>query len=789
MTIHAAFFPLSRLVPFATFLVLSIGHVHAEQLPIVAPEAAGLDGENLAVIPGMVQEEIEKGNLPGAVVIIGRRNLVAYCQAFGHRQLEPTPEVMTTDTVFDMASITKPVATATSVMVLVQQGKVRLRDRVSQHLPEFAKNGKEEITVEHLLTHQGGLIPDNRLSDYDDGPELAWQRIWELEPMHGIGKQFVYTDVGFLVLGKLVEQVSGKNIAEFAAENIFGPLEMNDSSYLPAAELGSRIAPTEKLDGNWLRGNVHDPRAARLNGIAGHAGLFSSAHDLALYANMMLTGQAPDGGIVLSRATIGEMTTARDVAGHRRGLGWDMRSKYSSNRGEFYTDSAFGHGGFTGTAMWIDPELDLFVIFLSSRLHPDGVGQVNHLAGRIGTVAAAAIVAPNAAAESRRKQTTSVSPSAKPVLLGIDVLAANAFKQLAGQRVALITNHTGNDRQGRRTIDLLHEAPQVELVSIFSPEHGLQGKLDQSNISDSADEKTGLPVRSLYGKSRRPEASHLEGLDTLVFDIQDIGTRFYTYISTMGLAMEAAAEQGLKFVVLDRPNPLGGIAVEGPVLDLGKESFVGYHPISIRHGMTIGELALMFKEELALQLDLKVIRVEHWRRAQHWDQTGLLWTNPSPNMRSITQAFLYPGIGILETTNVSVGRGTDTPFEVVGAPWIDGRQLAKELNAAGLAGVRFVPIRFTPDSSKHADKLCEGVNIAMIDRNRLQTIDVGLQIACTLRKLYSEQWDVKSLNRLLIDDAVYEAILAGETVAELKRLHKTELEEFQNRRNKYLIYQ
>lgn len=777
--------PLIRSLLLYAFLLTISSCAIATPLPKVAPEAAGLDSEHLELIPTLVEKEIEAGNLPGAVVLVGRSGVVAYCEAFGHRQLEPTMEPMTVDTIFDMASITKPVATATSVMKLVQEGKVRLRDRVSQYLPEFAANGKKEITIEHLLTHQGGLVPDNRLADYLEGPELAWQRIWELEPVHGVAKRFVYTDVGFLVLGKLVERVSGQNIAEYSQENIFRPLGMKDTGYLPRRELWNRVAPTEKQDGKWLRGTVHDPRAAALNGIAGHAGLFSTAQDLALYANMMLTGRAMDGQTVLSRPTIQEMTTARDVAGQRRGLGWDMRSKYSSNRGELYSQAAFGHGGFTGTAMWIDPELDLFVIFLSSRLHPDGVGQVNDLAGRIGTVAAASIRSP-----SHRNQPVYVSNTTrtKSLLLGIDVLVEQNFKLLEGRRVGLITNHTGLDSQGRRTIDLLHRSPQVELVSIFSPEHGLQGKLDQSNISDSVDQPTGLPVRSLYGKSRRPRPADLEEIDTLVFDIQDIGTRFYTYISTMGLAMEAAAEQDLQFVVLDRPNPLGGIRVEGPVLDEGQESFVGHHPISIRHGMTIGELAEMFRSESKLQIDLQVVPVKNWQRDQAWDETGLLWTNPSPNMRSVTQAFLYPGIGILETTNISVGRGTDTPFEVIGAPWIDAVQLAMELNAAGLPGVRFVPLRFTPNSSKHANKLCEGVNIALIDRDGLQPVDVGLQIACTLRRLYSDDWDASNLNRLLIDAAVYEGIRSGKTLAHIKRLYAQELHQFKSRRSAFLKY-
>lgn len=755
-------------------------------LPTAAPDAVGLAGEQLQAISGLVEEEIEAGNLPGAVVLIGRRGVVAYCEAFGYRQLEPSEERMTVDTIFDMASITKPVATATSVMLLVQRGEVRLRDPISRHIPEFAANGKKKITVEQLLTHQGGLVPDNSLSDYQSGMDQAWQNIWALKPVHGIGKKFVYTDVGFLVLGELVHRVTGKNVAEFAAESIFQPTGMVDSGYLPKPSLHQRVAPTEKQNSKWLRGEVHDPRASLLEGVAGHAGLFSTAHDLALYANMMLTGKTQGGATILAPSTIGEMTTARDVAGQKRGLGWDMRSKYSSNRSELFSQSAFGHGGFTGTAMWIDPELDLYVIFLSSRLHPDGVGSVNDLAGRIGTVAAGAIVGPNNH-EPSNSAGRSVSRQA-PVSLGIDVLLQEDFKRLEGRRVGLITNHTGLDSQGRRTLDLLHEADKVELVSIFSPEHGLQGKLDQPNINDTREEKTNLPVYSLYGESRGPESERLTNIDTLVFDIQDIGARFYTYISTMGNAMKAAAEHDLKFVVLDRPNPLGGELVEGPILDAGLESFVGFHTIAVRHGMTIGELAKMFREELDLDLELEIVEIKNWRRQDYWDRTGLVWTNPSPNMRSLAQAVLYPGIGLLETTNVSVGRGTDTPFEVLGAPWIDEIQLAAELNSRNLPGVRFVPIRFTPNTSKHANKECSGVNISVVDRKVFLPVETGLAVADTIRQLYPDAWSMERFNRLLCDRQVFDGIAAGTPLSKVMQDYAEEHNDFLERRSKFLLY-
>lgn len=757
------------------------------ELPQVAPEAVGLDGRVLDRIDKLVAEEIDKGKLPGCVVMIGRQGVVAFARAYGHRQLKPERQAMTLDTVFDMASLTKPMATATSIMILVERGQVRLRDPVATYIPEFAQNGKDAITVEHLLTHQGGLVPDNPLADYQHGTEEAWKRIWAQKLRTDAGQEFIYTDVGFLVLGELVHRTSGKTVAQFAKENIYEPLHMDDTGYLPGLALRERAAPTEQRDGRWLRGEVHDPRAALLGGVAGHAGLFSSANDLALYANMILQNGTVGDARIMSPATLAEMMRPRDIAGQLRALGWDVRTKYSSNRGELFSRRARGHGGFTGTALWIDPELDLFVVFLSNRVHPDGSGSVNDLAGRIGTVAAAAIVGKNKRHQNR-KQTSKVTESAQSVLLGIDVLERDNFRPLTGRRVGLITNHTGMNRDGVRTIDLLHAAPQVQLVSIFSPEHGLQGKLDVSDIADTRDETTNLPVHSLYGESRRPEPEDLKGLDTLVFDIQDIGTRFYTYISTMGLAMEAAAEHGLRFVVLDRPNPIGGTLVEGPILDVGKESFVGFHPMPVRHGMTVGELARMLRMQRGWDLDLQVVPIENWHRGDYWDATGITWTNPSPNMRSLTQALLYPGIGLLETTNLSVGRGTDSPFEILGAPWIDAQQLARELNQSGLEGVRFVPIRFTPDASRFVDQLCQGVNIVVTDRKQVRPVDIGLQIACTLRKLYPQDWDMSRFDRLLASQKVFDSIRGGSAPESLASLYAPELEAFRVQRREFLLY-
>ena len=737
-----------------------------------------MDSRRLAEIDRVVADGIKAGNLPGCVVKIGRQGKIVFSRAYGHRLIEPRRVAMTTDTLFDLASLTKPVATATSVMVLVGQGKVRLDDPVAKHVPEFAAAGKEKITVFQLLTHQGGLIPDNSLKEYADGPAKAWERILAAKPYVAPGSKFVYTDMGFIVLAELVRRVSGKDVHEFSQENTFRPLGMADTGYLPDARLRRRAAPTEKRNGRWMQGEVHDPRAHRLGGVAGHAGLFSTTTDLAVYAQMMLGGGEYAGVRVLDRKIVEQMTRSYQVPGGLRGLGWDKRSGYSSNRGGSFSPRAFGHGGFTGTSTWIDPGLDLFVIFLSSRLYPDGKGAVNPIAGRIGTIAADSI-----------QEAPPTNSPVSSVLTGIDVLRRDGFRQLAGRRVGLITNQTGISRDGVSTVRLLDEAKNVRLVALFSPEHGLEGKLDTANIPDGLDKVTRRPVYSLYGKTRTPTADALAGIDTLVFDIQDIGTRFYTYISTMGLAMRAAAEHKVRFVVLDRPNPIGGVEVAGPVLDAGREAFVGFHTLPVRHGMTAGELARMFNHEMKIGADLQVIRMEGWRRSELLDATGLIWVNPSPNMRSLSEALLYPGIGLLETTNLSVGRGTDTPFEVFGAPWLDGTHLARELNTAGLPGVRFVPIRFTPESSVFNGQPCNGVNVIVTDRKVFRPVAAGLAIACTLRRLYPKTWNAAKYDRLLRNRTALDALLAGKSAAEIEQGSQAGLEEFCRRRRQFLLYE
>lgn len=732
---------------------------------LAASVSAELDRARLVLLDTLVEDAIRDGRLPGAVVVVGHAGEIVYERAFGARAVDGPPEAMTPDTIFDLASLTKVVATTTSVMILVEEGRLRLRDRVATYLPEFSSHGKDRITIEHLLTHVSGLRPDLPLEEVFEGADTAIARAADEVPEAGPGERFVYSDINFFVLGEIVRRVTGQTLDQFARDRIFRPLGMRDTGFNPPASLRPRIAPTEPCaplawpcggDGAvMLRGRVHDPTARRMGGVAGHAGLFSTAGDLARFCRMLLGAGTLDDVRILAPLTVARMTrvsTPPQMA-DRRGLGWDLDSRFSSNRGDLFSFGSYGHTGFTGTSLWLDPASDTFVVFLSSRLHPSGAGDVTALRGRVATVVASAVSGDLAGDAGALVET--------PVWTGLDVLREAGFEPLMGARVGLVTNQTGRARDGATTIDLLAAAPGVELVALFSPEHGIRGVMD-GPVSSSRDTRTGLPIHSLYGDTRRPTAEMLQGLDTLVVDLQDVGARFYTYATTMAYLLEAAAARGLRVMVLDRPNPIGGVDVEGPILDESSTGFTGYFPSPVRHGLTLGELARLFNTERGIGAELEVVAMRGWQRETWFDQTGLRWVDPSPNMRNLHQALLYPGIGAIEGSNLSVGRGTDTPFEQIGAPWIDGPELARELNTRRLPGVRVYPLRFSPSSSRFAGELCEGVFFIVTDRDAVRPVRLGLEVAAALYRLYGDQFDLDAVARLLGSRDTLARIRAGD---------------------------
>jgi uncharacterized protein YbbC (DUF1343 family) len=355
-----------------------------------------------------------------------------------------------------------------------------------------------------------------------------------------------------------------------------------------------------------------------------------------------------------------------------------------------------------------------------------------------------------------------------------------------------VTNQTGVDGQNRRTIDVLAQAPNLQLAAIFSPEHGVQGTADTTDVGNSKDSATGVPIYAIYGdtdEKRRPTPEQLKGVDVIVFDIQDAGVRFYTYATTLGYFLEAAAKVGKPIVVLDRPNPLNGAYVQGPVSDGLLESFTNYHSMPIRHGMTIGELAKMFNTERKLNAKLTVVPMKGWMRGDWFDSTGLTWINPSPNLRSLDENTLYPGVELLQFTNVSVGRGTDTPFEWIGAPWIKSKQLAAYLNARLIPGVRFVPAELTPTSATNSGQKCGGVQLVVVNREIVDAPELGLELASALHKLYLQEFDWSKMNTLLANMPAFQALQAGQDPRRIADGWRDGLERFMTVRAKYLIYQ
>jgi len=789
-------------------LLLFLTFLGAWQVPAQSPganAAANSERAGLDAIDSIMEQEIADGRIPGGVVLVGHNGHVIYRKAFGSRSLEPTRERMTVDTVFDMASLTKCIATTTAVMQLMERGKIRLNDPVAAYLPDFAQNGKAEITIRELMTHYSGLAPDLDLKHPWQGRAAAYMMVMQQTPQSPPGARFVYSDINFETLGFLVEKMTGMPLNEYATKHIFEPLGMSHTRFLPPASWIPRIAPTQyDENGKMLRGVVHDPTARRMGGVAGHAGLFSTADDMAIFAQELLNGST-----ILSRLAIEKMSTPQQAANAAslRGLGWDIDSPFATNRGELLPVGSYGHTGFTGTSLWIDPVTDTYIVILTNRVHPNGGHSIVSLRSRIADAVAQALeLTVPEKDQLRLARITGYNESLMAdrrftvrngdVKTGIDVLEEHAFSDLRPDpnhpvRIGLVTNQTAFDSHGRRTADILAHTPGLKLAAIFSPEHGIAGKLDTTDIPDSQDPDTGAPIYSVYGDTdakRRPTENEMSGIDAIVYDIQDAGVRFYTYESTMGYFLEAAAKSGKTIIVLDRPDPINGVYVQGPIADSGREAFVSYWQTPVRHGMTMGELARMFNAERHIGADLTVVKMEGWMRGDWFDSTGRLWIDPSPNLRNLTEATLYPGIGMVEGTNVSVGRGTDTPFELIGAPWIDAPGLAAYLNTREIDGVRFVPISFRPSASVYEGQRCLGVNIVVTDRESLDAPELGLEIAAALYHLYPNQYKIAAIDGLMRNQASLDAVMNGEDPRRIAENWQDAIEGFKSLRAKYLLY-
>ncbi|MEX3970587.1 exo-beta-N-acetylmuramidase NamZ domain-containing protein [Paraburkholderia caribensis] len=767
------------------------------------------DGTARAVLSQIVWSEIANGRVPGAVIVAGTADGVSARLVLGNRMLRPHVEPMTADTVFDLASLTKVIATTTAIMQLVERGKLDLTAPVARYWPAFGAQGKAQITVQQLLTHTSGLPAEppglGVAAQHRMKPAVLLRNIAGIEPVAMPDERTLYSDVNFVVLGVLVARVSGMPFDAYCRRFIFAPLGMQDTGFTPDPAISARAAPTTADSHGMRQGHVHDPLASALEGVAGNAGLFSTAADLARFARMLLNGGLADSegatpaavrrARILRPESIDKMAVplSADATPPWRGLGWELDAPLATNRYRLPPIGAIGHTGFTGTGIWIDFVTRRFLIVLTNRVHEANGGDVAALrvqtlallSSGIGPVTPRQIA--HAVPDARDALGRAVRPPAAngPVRTGIDVLAAQQFSTLAGMRIGLVTNRTGFDAHGERTVDVLLHAPGVTLVRLFSPEHGLDIDADEP-VRDSVDPSSGLVVHSLYGETKRFAPGALDGLDALVFDLQDAGVRFFTYETTLGYALEAAAAAHIPLIVLDRPNPLGADRFGGPSLDAGRDSFTGYFPLPLQHGMTSGELARLFNEARHIGADLRVVPMEGYLRSMRFADTGLGWLPISPNLRTLSALDLYPDVALLEGANVSVGRGTPHPFEWVGAPWIDGARLAAALNGSR-DDARFEPVDFVPTESTYRGQLCHGVRITRTQSARAPG-SLGVALVATLHTLYPQAFDIAATRDAIGSAAIWQAIERGDGPDALQTLMAREADAFQPVRQRYLRY-
>jgi uncharacterized protein YbbC (DUF1343 family)/CubicO group peptidase (beta-lactamase class C family) len=753
----------------------------------------GLD----AAIDSAMQAGLSGGVFPGGVVLIRHRGAIVLHQAYGHSMTHTsagvraaTPIPATTDTLYDLASLTK-LFTATCVMRLVEGARLALDEPVARYLPEFAANGKRAITLRQLLTHTAGLPARINLWETDATPEARLGRALAVTPTAPPGTRFVYSDMGPIVFGHVVERTVDTPLDVAIADLVTGPLRLSETRFRPSPNLRPRIAPTEdqsRLGRGLLWGDVHDENAWALDGVAGHAGLFGTAADVGVFGQLFLDGGATEGVRLLGQEMVAEMVRSQIQPLEWRGLGWELNADYLMGR--LASPETFGHTGFTGTSLVIDPHHALVVVLLTNRVHPTVDGPRPNAVRA--AVSNAALDAAKAASVVVATPATASASSSSGVLTGLEVLLRDGSRVLSGRRVGLVTNHTGRDRHGTSTIDLLHSQGDWQVVALFSPEHGIRGE-DEAGVlvGSSADARTGLPIYSLYGDTRRPTEAMLRGLDALVYDIQDVGARVYTYPATLLEVLRAAAARSLPVVVLDRPNPIGGALVEGNVLDYPRfASFVGAAPIAMRYGLTIGELAQFFTAELGVSANVAVVPLEGWRRDMWYDQTALPWVNPSPNLRSLSAATVYPGTVLFEGTNLSEGRGTDAPFQWIGAPWLDASILVERLSQAGVSGVSFAAETRTPTASKHTGQACRGVRAEITDREQVRPMELGVMMLTIIGALHPDQLrlEVATFDGLAGTDRLRLALQRGQPVPEIVAAWEPDRQRFLELRQKYLLY-
>jgi len=753
------------------------------------PEEAGFQPEGLDEVGRLLDEFVQEGAFPGGVVAVGHRGALVYLHPFGRLSYDEDAQVVEEDTIYDLASLTKVVATTTMAMIMVDEGRLDLDEKVQDYLPLFTGPGKEAVTVRHLLTHRSGVDWWAPLYEELEGSEEYLERIQSMELVFEPGTDYKYSDLGIILLGEILERVSGQPLGEFVRERVFEPLAMTDTLYRPGKDLLPRIAPTEDdaWRGRMVCGEVHDENAFALGGVAPHAGLFSTAGDLARFTQMLLNGGVLEHHRIVSPETV-ELFTRRAGDGEStRALGWDTKSPEKSTAGSYFSPRSFGHTGFTGTSIWVDPDRQLFVILLTNRVHPT---RDNQLIRKARPAVADAVV--NALTDEYRQLPAVVAEAV--VEVGLDRVAAGEDHGLRGKRLGLIVHAASVVSDGRHAIDVLRDA-ELDVVRLLTPEHGLRSRAAAGEHVDSGkDPDSGLPVVSLYGDHRKPAPEDLEGLDALVFDLQGAGVRFYTYVSTLILALEAAAENGLEFVVLDRPNPLGGERIEGPVSaprDAVPASFVNLAAGPLVHGLTLGEMARFVNQGLDEPARLSVVPMKGWKREMTWADTGRAWVPPSPNLRSPDAAIAYPGIALLEASVVSAGRGTVSPFLIFGAPWIRPEELQ-----VSVPGFQLEPVTFTPSTSpaapnpKFLDLECQGMQVRVTDEASAEPYRLGVELLVLLQDRPEFGWrrDGAALTWLVGTQRLLDDLHQGRSAEQIIEADLEDHEAWRRRRASALLY-
>ncbi len=747
-------------------------------LPRALPEEAGFRPAGLEEVDAVLEGFVEQGAFPGGVLAVGYKGTLAYLKPFGRLSYDEGAPEVTAATIYDLASLTKVVATTAMAMILVDEGALDLDKPVVDYLPLFVGPGKEKVTVRQLLTHSSGMVAYGDLYNEISGKKAYLERILAMDLEYEPGTRSVYSDYGMILLGEILERVAGLPMGAFLEERVYGPLGMTDTGFLPADALRERIAPTE--DDPWrgyrVRGEVHDENAHAMGGVAPHAGLFSTATDLARFLQMILNGGVFEHQRIVSRQIVEEWTRRAGVPDSDRATGWDTKSAEKSSAGNYFSPNSFGHLGYTGTSMWVDPERRLFVILLTNRVHPT---RENNLIRQARPAVADAVIK---------------ALDAPLVEVGLERIDSGELESLEGKRLGLVVHAASVTADGRHAIDVLQERG-LDVVRLFSPEHGLRGRAAAGEPVDSGvDPVSRLPVVSLYGDQRRPTPEALADLDVLVFDLQGAGVRFYTYISTLIHCLEAAADAGLELVVLDRPNPLGGERVEGPLSaprDVVPATFVNLAPGPLVHGLTLGEMARFVNSQLQQPARLTVVPMIGWNRKMVWADTGRDWVPPSPNLRTAEAALAYPGTALLEATNLSEGRGTQDPFLLFGAPWLEPTELR-----VSIPGFALEPTRFTPAASeaapdpKYRDQECVGQQVRVIDPLVAEPYSLGVALLHDLLGDVDFEWlqNGEVLTRLLGTPRVLEDLQAGKTVGEILAADQVDHANWRQARRSALLY-